>query len=240
MDLGCAAVHGRHEGSHGDGDDGDAVPASARSNGNGAVSARRIASKRQPDEPASAATPALRGITTLAVLAVALVAAVASYDHQRALAELAGEGWQAWLLRCRLTVWLSQRRCPCWCDAEQACRRECLPGQPCLQVSAPALPPTSLQLTPRPVGRSIHDYNIVPLRSGRYVAVSGPTRPAPGPLAELNTGSHAETAWARTTMTDRPRWRWSSAPRGAGLPGRCLDRVAGLAAGVTRGRGSCC
>jgi hypothetical protein len=40
----------------------------------------------------------VRGITTLAVLAVAVVAAVASYDHQRALAELAGEGWRAWLL----------------------------------------------------------------------------------------------------------------------------------------------
>jgi hypothetical protein len=37
----------------------------------------------------------VRGITTVAVVAV--VAAVASYDHQRALAELAGEGWRAWL-----------------------------------------------------------------------------------------------------------------------------------------------
>jgi hypothetical protein len=36
--------------------------------------------------------------TTLAVLAVALVAAIASYDHQRLLAELAGEEWRAWLL----------------------------------------------------------------------------------------------------------------------------------------------
>jgi hypothetical protein len=32
------------------------------------------------------------------VLAVALVAAIASYDHQRLLAELAGEEWRAWLL----------------------------------------------------------------------------------------------------------------------------------------------
>jgi Protein of unknown function (DUF2637) len=40
----------------------------------------------------------VRSITTTAVLAVALVAAVASYDHQRALAERAGEGWRAWLL----------------------------------------------------------------------------------------------------------------------------------------------
>jgi hypothetical protein len=43
-------------------------------------------------------TPAVRRITTFAVLAVAAVAAVASYDHQRQLAELAGEGWRAWLL----------------------------------------------------------------------------------------------------------------------------------------------
>jgi hypothetical protein len=37
-------------------------------------------------------------VTTAAVLAVALVAAVASYEHMRALAVLAGEGWRAWLL----------------------------------------------------------------------------------------------------------------------------------------------
>jgi Protein of unknown function (DUF2637) len=49
------------------------------------------------DTPA-AVTPLVRGITTLAVVAVALVAAVASYDHQRALAALAGEDWRAWLL----------------------------------------------------------------------------------------------------------------------------------------------
>jgi hypothetical protein len=53
-------------------------------------------------EPAPArqlpVTPAVRRITTLAVLAVAAVAAIASYDHQRQLAELAGEGWRAWLL----------------------------------------------------------------------------------------------------------------------------------------------
>jgi hypothetical protein len=46
-----------------------------------------------------AAMPAWVGrVTTAAVLAVAAVAAVASYEHQRALAELAGEGWRAWLL----------------------------------------------------------------------------------------------------------------------------------------------
>jgi hypothetical protein len=48
------------------------------------------------DAPAS--SPAVRRVTTLAVLAVALVAAVASYDHQRMLAEMAGEGWRSWLL----------------------------------------------------------------------------------------------------------------------------------------------
>src|SRR5687768_1353095 len=54
-------------------------------------------------EPALAevepATPGwVQRTTTGAVLAVALVAAVASYEHMRALAELAGEGWRAWLL----------------------------------------------------------------------------------------------------------------------------------------------
>lgn len=37
-------------------------------------------------------------VTTASVLAVAAVAAVASYEHMRALAELAGEDWRAWLL----------------------------------------------------------------------------------------------------------------------------------------------
>jgi hypothetical protein len=37
-------------------------------------------------------------VTTAAVLSVALVAAVASYEHMRALAEVAGEGWRSWLL----------------------------------------------------------------------------------------------------------------------------------------------
>ena len=60
---------------------------------------RRTASERRPPEVApTPVTPLVHGITTLAVLAVALVAALASYDHQRALAELAGEGWRAWLL----------------------------------------------------------------------------------------------------------------------------------------------
>jgi Protein of unknown function (DUF2637) len=40
----------------------------------------------------------VRRITTAAVLSVAVVAAVASYEHMRALAAVAGEGWRSWLL----------------------------------------------------------------------------------------------------------------------------------------------
>jgi Protein of unknown function (DUF2637) len=40
----------------------------------------------------------VRRVTTASVLAVAAVTAVASYEHMRALAALAGEGWRAWLL----------------------------------------------------------------------------------------------------------------------------------------------
>jgi hypothetical protein len=40
----------------------------------------------------------VRSVTTLAVVLVAAVAAVASYEHMRALAVLAGEGWRSWLL----------------------------------------------------------------------------------------------------------------------------------------------
>jgi len=47
----------------------------------------------------SASVPVwVRRVTTAAVLAVAMVAAVASYEHMRALAALAGEGWRSWLL----------------------------------------------------------------------------------------------------------------------------------------------
>jgi Protein of unknown function (DUF2637) len=49
-------------------------------------------------EPAEVAPVWVRRITTAAVLAVALVAAVASYEHMRALAAVAGEGWRSWLL----------------------------------------------------------------------------------------------------------------------------------------------
>jgi len=40
----------------------------------------------------------VRRVTTVAVVAVAGVAAVASYEHMRALASVAGEGWRSWLL----------------------------------------------------------------------------------------------------------------------------------------------
>jgi hypothetical protein len=70
-----------------------------RSNGAAPPSGDRAASERPHDHKARMEASAMvRGITTVAVVAVAVVAAVASYDHQRALAELAGEGWRAWLL----------------------------------------------------------------------------------------------------------------------------------------------
>jgi Protein of unknown function (DUF2637) len=114
-----AAGNGRHPGRHvadkarehdparsqpgNDGGDASirrrAEPASDRTNGSRRHPDRPSASERRPPEDApTPVTPLVHRITTLAVLAVALVAAIASYDHQRALAELAGEGWRAWLL----------------------------------------------------------------------------------------------------------------------------------------------
>jgi Protein of unknown function (DUF2637) len=53
----------------------------------------------KPSPVAGAEAPCwVRRVTTGAVLAVALVAALASYEHMRALAALAGEGWRSWLL----------------------------------------------------------------------------------------------------------------------------------------------
>jgi hypothetical protein len=78
---------------------GRAEVASSWTNGSSPPSGLRTGSEPPSAIDAPAAVPPLvRGITTLAVLAVALVAAVASYDHQRALAALAGEDWRAWLL----------------------------------------------------------------------------------------------------------------------------------------------
>jgi hypothetical protein len=48
--------------------------------------------------PVAAVPRWVQRVTTAAVLSVALVAAVASYEHMRALAEIAGEGWRSWLL----------------------------------------------------------------------------------------------------------------------------------------------
>ncbi|MGH9211395.1 MAG: DUF2637 domain-containing protein [Acidimicrobiales bacterium] len=85
-----------------------ASPPADRRGGTGRAQAATPAAGNTTRRPASPArvrpvdtptvTPAVRRITTLAVLAVAAVAAVASYDHQRVLAELAGEGWRAWML----------------------------------------------------------------------------------------------------------------------------------------------
>ena len=50
------------------------------------------------DGAAAAVSGWVRGTTTVAVLLVAVVAAVASYEHMRALAVVAGEGWRSWLL----------------------------------------------------------------------------------------------------------------------------------------------
>jgi hypothetical protein len=55
--------------------------------------------ERRAVEVDDAAVPVwVRRVTTGAVLSVALVAAIASYEHMRALADLAGEGWRSWLL----------------------------------------------------------------------------------------------------------------------------------------------
>jgi Protein of unknown function (DUF2637) len=72
---------------------------------NGASSHRQGPAESPPTELVSVlqvvdvdAWPWVRWVTTLAVVLVAAVAAVASYEHMRALAELAGEGWRSWLL----------------------------------------------------------------------------------------------------------------------------------------------
>lgn len=87
------------------GGNGATLPIGDDGNGNLAGRSAHHEPPAGPPPPAStsaagelAATPAVRRITTVAVLAVALVAGVASYDHQRVLAELAGEGWRAYLL----------------------------------------------------------------------------------------------------------------------------------------------
>ncbi|MGH9190971.1 MAG: DUF2637 domain-containing protein [Acidimicrobiales bacterium] len=65
-----------------------------------APTASRQADRERPAAATASgiANPTISRTTTLAVLAVALVAAIASYDHQRLLADMAGEDWRAWLL----------------------------------------------------------------------------------------------------------------------------------------------
>jgi hypothetical protein len=83
-----------------------ATPRPPRGNRNGATPSQE-ADRHQPHpqptptpppDDAPTVTPGVRRITTVAVLAVALVAGVASYDHQRVLADIAGESWRAYLL----------------------------------------------------------------------------------------------------------------------------------------------
>jgi hypothetical protein len=57
---------------------------------------RRAGSEQAADQ--AAAGSAAQRLDTLVVVIVAVVAAAASYQHQRTLAALAGEGWLAWAL----------------------------------------------------------------------------------------------------------------------------------------------
>jgi Protein of unknown function (DUF2637) len=66
------------------------------SNGSGPRNHARLARRLTADQ-AGAASAAQR-LDTLVVVIVAAVAASASYQHQRTLAALAGEGWLAWAL----------------------------------------------------------------------------------------------------------------------------------------------
>jgi len=65
---------------------------------NGKATRTRNAAPIGPAGHAGDVAPAFRRITAAAVIVVALVAAAASYEHMRALALEAGEGWRAWLL----------------------------------------------------------------------------------------------------------------------------------------------
>jgi hypothetical protein len=127
-----------------------AEPASDNTNGSRQHPERHTAGERRPpeDEPTPVG-PLVHGITTLAVLAVTLVAAVASYDHQRALAELAGEGWRARLLPVSVAGVAWPPRCRCWCAAVPACPLDRSPGHRCSPASVRAWPPTSLRPIPR-------------------------------------------------------------------------------------------
>jgi hypothetical protein len=63
-----------------------------------AVEVKDQAVNVEPADGAAVVPVWVRRVTTASVVTVALVAAVASYEHMRALAALAGEGWRSWLL----------------------------------------------------------------------------------------------------------------------------------------------
>jgi Protein of unknown function (DUF2637) len=66
--------------------------------GNGSDGAGHAPSASQPATSQPPVSSTAQRLDTLVVAVVALVAAAASYQHQRTLAALAGEGWLAWAL----------------------------------------------------------------------------------------------------------------------------------------------
>jgi hypothetical protein len=66
--------------------------------GNGSDGAGHALSASQPATSQPPVSSTAQRLDTLVVAVVALVAAAASYQHQRTLAALAGEGWLAWAL----------------------------------------------------------------------------------------------------------------------------------------------
>ena len=66
------------------------------SNGSDGASHAPVASQPATNQPPVGS--GAQRLDTLVVVMVALVAAAASYQHQRTLAALAGEGWLAWVL----------------------------------------------------------------------------------------------------------------------------------------------
>jgi hypothetical protein len=65
---------------------------------NGSDPAGHAPLARRPAASQAPANSRAQRLDTLVVAMVALVAAAASYQHQRTLAALAGEGWLAWVL----------------------------------------------------------------------------------------------------------------------------------------------
>jgi hypothetical protein len=66
--------------------------------GNGSDHTAQVPFARQPATSQPPVSSTAQRLDTLIVAMVALVAAAASYQHQRTLAALAGEGWLAWAL----------------------------------------------------------------------------------------------------------------------------------------------